>query len=129
MLLALLAWTAQLCLPMAHAASMTQRAEGTAAWCASGASPAFAMRLAQLPPDIRHLVGKGRPRADASPDCSAACAQPGGAALPRPFPNIRPAAAEIEPRAAAPAFVPRAWVSALPPARGPPLRSDPTARC
>jgi hypothetical protein len=119
-LLALLAWLAQLCLPAAHASVMAAQDTGLAAWCGER-SPALAARIAALPDEVREILERGAAHdAGAHPDCLQFCAGMGGAAPP---PAMHLAALHA-------ARTPAPWDFAvatdasigrrMPPARGPP---------
>lgn len=120
LLLAVLAWLAQLWLPVAHAA-MARGADGTGSWC--GSSPAYAAQLAQLPAEIRLLLDQQAPHNPSAQDCTH-CGVPSTAAALPPVAFtliLRAAGLETLPAAVIPAQ--RASLGAPPPARGPPQSS------
>lgn len=123
MLLALLAWLAQLCLPAAHAAVMTQQdAGGVATWCGVR-SAAMSEKLAQLPDEIRQILDQDGAQADPHPDCMQFCAGSAGTGLARAAVTIQLRLAGLEDEPAPPALrAARAYASS-PPARGPPQPS------
>ncbi|MBV61245.1 MAG: hypothetical protein CMH65_08090 [Nevskiales bacterium] len=120
---ALVAWLAQLCLPMAHVASMASSAAGALAWCGTG-SVALQARLAQLPVEIREILLDGATQTDDVDDCAQLCAATGGPALVEAVPvtvALRAAGLGVLiAEFASPAFRPH---GAPPPARGPPSYS------
>lgn len=123
-MLALVAWLAQLCLPVVHAASMAASDAGALAWCGKGSSAALQAKIAQLPAEIRQILEDGATQTDHVDDCAQLCAVSGGAAL------IEPVAVTVALRTAgleilAPTSVPSSLHShgAPPPARGPPSYS------
>ncbi len=119
-LIALVAWLAQLCLPVAHAASMAGSGLGAVAWCGKDA-PALQAKLAELPSEIRQILERGGVKSEHVENCSTLCAATGAPALPEPVViTVALRAAGIEtPRAEPRASLQRA-VGAPPPARGPP---------
>lgn len=78
--LALLAWLAQLCLPMVHASAMAAQRADLLGWCGE---PTLALAVASaLPDEIREGLGLDRASADHLAGCDALCAS--GAAPPVP---------------------------------------------
>lgn len=118
---ALVAWLAQLCLPMAHAASMAATGLGTAAWCGAN-SPALRAQLAQLPSEIRQILEDSTSLTDHADDCAQCCASANGVAVPKAGGiTIALRAAGLEPSAFAPVPSHPLPSAAPPPARGPPV--------
>jgi len=118
LILALAAWTAQLCLPVAHAATMASSASG--AWCGE-ASPVLRAQLARLPADIRRILEPAVPASPASLDCAAMCAATAGPGLPPPafVPTLVPLGKVMLSLSSFDAPAPRPHGPPLP-ARGPP---------
>lgn len=122
-MLALVAWFAQLCLPGAHAATMASSNAGALAWCGQG-SPALRAKLAELPADIRHILQDGASQTEHVDDCIQLCAASGGLGIVEPLAvtvSLRLAGIEIRPAVSASA--PLHSHGAPPPARGPPSYS------
>lgn len=120
--IALLAWLAQLCLPLAHAAAMAQPEAGLATWC-GGFSPAMTQKLATLPIEVREILQKGSSHSAHHQDCVQFCggATTGGPAYVSPMLALR--AAGLEAPAAVMGETPGRQPAPNPPARGPPLIS------
>lgn len=120
--IALFAWFAQLCLPIAHAAVMAQQDAGMAAWCGV-ASPALKAKLATLPDEVREILEKGSAQAEQHAECLSFCANGGGANLPPVATTValRAAGLEVPPALAIPAA--REGRTLSPPVRGPPLHA------
>ncbi len=120
--LALIAWVAQLCLPVAHAAVMAQTDAGMAAWCGPQ-SAGMAEQLAQLPEEIRAILEKGSVQAEQHQDCVQFCANAAGGGL-------APVAVTVQLRVAGLEVLPTPSVKRAhrahafsPPVRGPPVIS------
>lgn len=121
-LLALLAWCAQLCLPMAHAAVMAGQNEGPA-WCGPSAATGLQAKLAALPDEVRGIVAPEAVPDTVQDGCVLLCTAASGPALAEPLPvSVVLRAAGLEPAAAPVAFTPLRAHGAPPPARGPPAR-------
>jgi hypothetical protein len=120
--LAIIAWLAQLLLPMAHAATMANPQLGASAWCGP-TSPALQAKLADLPEDIRRILFKATPQSAHVQDCMQCCVSSGGVTAPPREITVVLRAAGLElvpPPIAGPA---QRSFSAPPPARGPPTLS------
>lgn len=122
--LVLLAWFAQWCLPLAHAAAMAAPAGPMAGWCGQpSSSPAFQAYLAELPDELR----RGLDEPGASDHALAACAQLCAVAttpppLAGPSPTVVLRAAHLEPAPIVPPLPPALEPKRRPPAQGPPTR-------
>jgi hypothetical protein len=122
--LVLLAWLAQLCLPLAHAAMMGAPQSQMADWCGDPfRAPAFKAYLAELPAELRQGMDEPGASAHALDACAKLCA---AATTPPPVAAV---AATVALRAvgleAAPLFGLALVVSESaprPPAQGPPAR-------
>ncbi len=119
----MLAWLAQLCLPLAHALAMASPQAQELGFC--GDRDSAAAYAAELPPELREALGLDAGAASLNAhaaDCAAFCTS-GPPPLPSgdtQRPSLR-AVSPPPPRAAAPA--PRLLERALiPPAQGPPAR-------
>ncbi len=124
--LVLLAWFAQLCLPMAHAALMGQQpASSLTGWCGDPRQAAdLRAYVAELPAELRDALGDTGTGAHALDACATLCAVAGTPPpLATPPVTVALRAAGLEPRTVAtaaplvPATAPR------PPAQGPPVRA------
>lgn len=126
-LLASLAWLAQLCLPLAHAAQMSRDGGGVVAWCGDGdgLAPALRARIAAFPPELRRILMPVAGNTSTPNDhCAEHCSPGGGGAqLPAPAPTAALRQAGLEPAVAAATPSPRAPCASPLPARGPPNRS------
>ncbi|MGQ0699496.1 MAG: hypothetical protein ACT4PZ_14775 [Panacagrimonas sp.] len=120
--LALFAWLAQLCLPVAHAAAMAKQDAGLATWCGP-LSPGMARQLAQLPDEVRDILEKGTAQADHQQDCVQLCANASGTGLPAPSVTVALRAAGLEAAPAAPMLRAHQSFASSPQPRGPPLKS------
>ncbi|NIM41935.1 MAG: hypothetical protein GTN84_13210 [Hydrogenophaga sp.] len=120
--LALLAWFAQLCLPVAHAALMAQAPGTMAAWCGDPANAREAS--AALPAEIREALALDATGADALAHCADLCAV-GATPAPLPVPGAlsfaAPDGAPLAP--ARPATVVARRHALPPPSHGPPQRA------
>jgi hypothetical protein len=122
--LAFVAWLAQLCLPVVHAATMPVGTDGMALWCGAG-SPAIEARLADLPREIRQILDPGAAHAELQEYCEQHCASSAGnSGLPPAVAGFVPCATDAEPVIALPFQIPHRAHGAPPPARGPPLSSS-----
>lgn len=120
--LALLAWFAQLCLPVAHAALMAQPSGTMAAWCGDPTNAREA--TAALPAEIREALALDAIDADHLAACAQLCAV-GSTPAPLPLPGSVPSAPVAD---AALASVRQTPVAARrhalpPPSHGPPARA------
>lgn len=123
-LIAVVAWLAQLCLPAAHAASMAAAGAGAATWCGKSLSPALQAQIAALPPEIRHILEEGASKGERTSECAQLCVTSGGLAPPVSLsPTVALRAAGIEAVAAGPTPSQRPALGAPLPARGPPARA------
>lgn len=120
--LALIAWLAQLCLPVAHAAAMAQPEAGLATWC-GGFSPAMTQKLAALPDEVREILQKGSAHSGHHQDCAQHCANPVGGAPPPAAVTVSLRAAGLEAAPALRAVHAHHAYTKSEPARGPPLAS------
>lgn len=120
--LVLLAWCAQLGLPVVHAATMAPGVAAATLWC--GSAPASADLPSDLPPDLRAALDHGRSMADVVDDCRQLCAGAGGAA------PLWPATVPIALATPSPASVPRRVAAVFPDFSGrfPPARGPPASR-
>lgn len=124
--LAVLAWLAQLCAPMAHAATLASAPAGMPGWCGAQPSPAAAAAIAQLPAELRDaLLGSGdASKATAShlSNCAQLCVACSLAAPPlRISPTVALRLASLEAPLPAPRPAPTVrQAAAPPPAHGPP---------
>lgn len=126
--LAFIAWLAQLCLPVVHAATMPAGADGMALWCGAG-SPAIEARLAELPREIRQILDPGAAHAELQEHCEQHCASSAGSSgLPCTSAGMAPYATDVEHVIALPFQIPHRSHGAPPPARGPPSFSFSLAR-
>lgn len=120
--LALMAWLAQLCLPVAHATMVGGQPGAMAAWCGSASNAAEAN--ASLPPEIRDALAKESVGMDQLAQCAKACT---AAATPAPWPTVAVASlppvegARWSPAADRPTPSPRHALK--PPSQGPPARA------
>lgn len=120
LVLALLGWLAQFCLPLAHAAAMAEGGLGVAAWCGQN-SPALEAKLAELPADIRDILKDSLGHAEqASDNCSDLCVTPLGGALPAAPATVALRAAGIEKPQLDKRVAPALAARPSPPVRGPP---------
>ena len=120
--IALIAWLAQLCLPVAHAAVMAQPEAGLATWCGEF-SPAMTQKLAALPLEVREILQKGSAQAGQHQDCAQLCANAAAGALPPTPVTVSLRAAGLEAAPAQPAVrAHHAYTNSVP-ARGPPQAS------
>ncbi len=122
--LALLAWLAQLCLPIAHAAMMATPPAAMAGWC--GDSARFLALVAEQPAEFADALdleepGKASPQQLA--DCAKLCATAATPALlPAMAPTVALRAAGLEPATALAAPPATREQSPTPPAQAPPAR-------
>lgn len=119
--LLLLAWFAQLCLPLVHARMMAAPDAAMAGWCGEPSRARAA--AAVLPDEIRAALGLDGPSAEHLGDCGALCAT-GAAPVPAGIPStVALRAAGLE--AADPVQAqPRSRAQAAPPpSQGPPARA------
>ncbi|HKY89599.1 MAG TPA: hypothetical protein VJM11_01115 [Nevskiaceae bacterium] len=77
--LALVAWLAQLCLPVAHAAAMAERGGLHRGWCNTGlpavGTEVLAQKIAALPGEIRRIILQDQaPVGDEGATCALLCA-------------------------------------------------------
>lgn len=120
--LALLAWFAQLCLPVAHAAMPASPHGPAAAWCGSPANAQEAAAL--LPAEIRDALALDAVSVDHLAQCAKLCAV---GATPAPLPAlVRPGLPQatgctLEPARQAPVAARR--YALPPPSHGPPDRA------
>lgn len=126
--LALLAWLAQLCLPVAHATSMAAAGPDAMMWCGTSSSPTLSAKLTALPDEIRRILDPGADAgavpADHLVECAQFCAGNAGPSLPQPVPvTVALRAAGLEAPTADPVPVRAASHGAPPPPRGPPARA------
>jgi hypothetical protein len=123
LVLVLLAWFAQLCLPVAHASMMSGSRSQMPAWCGSPSGAEAAAFLAGLPAELREAQATEGVSADHLAECAQLCAT---GSVPPPAPvasTVALRAAGIEP-APAPRAAPRPLDPALtPPAQGPPAHA------
>jgi len=120
--LALLAWFAQLCLPVAHAATMAQAPGTTAAWCGDPTNAREA--TAALPAEIRDALALDAVDADHLAACAQLCAigsTPAPLPLPGPVPSAPVADAALAPARHTPVAARRHALP--PPSHGPPARA------
>jgi hypothetical protein len=117
MAMALLAWFAQLCLPLAHASMAAPRA-AMLAWCGE---PSRALAAAaELPAEIREALGLDGASADHVVDCAKLCAT-GSTSAPTAVVNVEVLrAAGLEPAPATRTEPPRQAPAPRPPSQGPP---------
>lgn len=120
--IALIAWLAQLCLPVAHAAVMAQPRAGLATWCGEF-SPAMTRKLAALPLEVREILQQGSAQSGAHQDCSQLCANAASGAVPPPAVTVSLRAGGLETAPSAPVVRAHHAYSKSEPARGPPLTS------
>ncbi|SEP90528.1 hypothetical protein SAMN04488038_102162 [Solimonas aquatica] len=113
--LALLAWLAQLLLPMAHAAAMT--AAGNP-WCGTPSAQLQA-QLRELPDALRAAQQDGATQGQLA-QCLDCCAALSAQAMPPPATTVLLRAAGLEAPAPLPLLAPRQSRVTSPPARGPP---------
>ena len=121
---ALVAWLAQLCLPVVHAASMASSEAGALAWCGKGASADLRAKIAQFPAEIRQILTSDATQSDHVGKCAQLCAASCAPALPEPVAitvALRIAGLEVLAPASAPSLLHSH--GAPPPARGPPAYS------
>ena len=122
--LAFIAWLAQWCLPVVHAATMPVDTDRMALWCGAG-SAAIEAHLAEMPREIRQILDPGAAHAELQERCEQHCASTAGSSgLPPAAAGIEPYAADIEYVAALPFPTQHRSDAAPPPARGPPLSSS-----
>jgi hypothetical protein len=81
--LVLLAWLAQLCMPVAHAAMTTSSSGSMAAWCGDPANASEA--AAVLPAEIRNALDLDAHSADHRANCAKLCAV---GSTPVPLPSV-----------------------------------------
>ncbi len=117
--IALIAWLAQLCLPVAHASVMAQQEAGLATWCGEF-SPAMTQKLAALPDDVREILQKGSAQSGQHQDCAQLCANAVGGAIPPPSVTVSLRDAGLEVAPSPPAVRAHHAYSKSEPARGPP---------
>jgi len=121
--LALLAWFAQLCLPVAHAALMAQAPGTMAAWCGDPTNAREA--TAALPAEIREALALDAIDADHLAACAQLCAV---GSTPAPLPTVP---GSVHPAPVADAALAPARQTAVaarrhalpPPSHGPPARA------
>lgn len=122
LMLVLLAWFAQLCLPLAHASMMSGSRSQMPGWCGdpSGAAAAF---VAGLPAELREAQSPDGVSADHLAECAQLCATGPVPPPPALASTVVLRAAGIEP-AAVPRAAPRPRDPALtPPSHGPPAHA------
>ena len=121
--LALVAWLANLCLPVAHAAVMAQHGGGGLAWCGPN-SDALSAKLSLLPAEVRTAIQKQNEAQNQSIKCPHFCASATATGLPPVSVTVALRAAGLE-TPPLPVVVPvdHAYRPAPPPATGPPSRS------
>jgi hypothetical protein len=118
--LALLAWLAQLCLPLVHASAMAASPAGMAGWCGD---PARAMAvLAQLPPELREGLDPGGARGAPAVDCAQLCAATAAPGVPSVAAVVALREAGVEPAPAMPAPPCPRQQAPTPPSHGPPAQ-------
>lgn len=120
-ILVLVAWIAQLCLPAAHAAMMAGAQPGDAAWCGAGVSAALQDKLSALPSEVRRILDPERTQMSSVDDCELLCAASAAPAVPEPVAvSVALRAAGLEPAPAQVVWAPAHARGAPPPVRGPP---------
>jgi hypothetical protein len=118
--LVLVAWFAQLCLPVAHAALMAAPGAGISGWCGDPSrARAF---LADLPAEIREgLDLNGTAAVDHALDCAQLCATCSPPPIVAVAATVVLRAAGLEPEPQAVPAAPRSRAQArTPPSQGPP---------
>jgi hypothetical protein len=121
--LVLLAWFAQLCLPLAHAAVMAAPNSQMAGWCGNPlSSAAFQAYLADLPDELRQGLDESGAGAHALDACAEFCAV---GALPAP-PATAPATLALRAAGLEPAPLPPLPPAISEPARRPPSQGPPS---
>jgi hypothetical protein len=120
--LILLAWFAQLCLPLAHAATMANARAEMPGWCGE---PSRALAFAaQLPDEIREALGFERLNTDHLDGCAQLCAAGSAPQAPNVASTAVLRAAGLEPAPVAQQAAPRACERMLmPPSQGPPTHA------
>jgi hypothetical protein len=120
--LILLAWFAQLCLPLVHAATMAAPRAEMPGWCGE---PSRALAFAaQLPDEIRKALGLNGVNADHLDGCAQLCAAGSAPPAPRVASTVVLRAAGLEPAPAAQQAAPRPRERTLmPPSQGPPTHA------
>lgn len=76
----LLAWAAQLCMPLAHAAAMAQNPLNASAWCGPS-NTAMRAKLAQLPDEVARIIAPDQGANLQQGQCAQSCASVLGAAI------------------------------------------------